>query len=117
MRWEIIITPLSEKLLAAISDKRVQQGIEHVIDDLEIEPEKKGKALTANFKGLRAIRAVGQRYRIIYRVDIDQKQVFIVALGMRKEGDKADIYALAKKLVKAGLLSLLVLLCLTIDMF
>ena len=108
--------PLAEKQLSAISDKRIQQSIERVIDGLEIEPEKKGKALTANLKGLRAIRAVGQRYRIIYRVDTDQKKVFVVALGIRKEGDKVDIYALAKKLVQAGLLSLLVLLCLTINL-
>jgi hypothetical protein len=30
--------------------------------------------------------------------------VLIVALGMRKEGDKKDIYELAKKLKQLGLL-------------
>ena len=117
MEWEIIVMPLAEKQLAALSDKRVQRGIERVIDGLEVEPEKKGKALTANLKGLRSIRAVGQRYRIIYRVDTDATKVFIVALGIRKEGDKTDIYALAKRLVQAGLLSLLILLCLAINVF
>ena len=99
--------PLAEKQLSAISDNRIQQGIGRVIDGLEIEPEKKEKALAANLKGLRSIRAVGQRYRILYQIDTNQRKVLIVALGIRKEGDKIDIYALAEKLVKAGLLSLL----------
>jgi mRNA interferase RelE/StbE len=31
--------------------------------------------------------------------------VTVVALGMRKEGDKKDIYQLAKKLMRLGLLN------------
>ena len=110
MDWEVIITPLAENQLKAISDRRVRQGIENRIDDLETDAEQKGKTLVADLAGLRSIRAVGQRYRIIYRVDASQRTVFVVSLGIRKEGDKADIYALAKKLLRAGLLTLLLLL-------
>ncbi len=54
--------------------------------------------------GYRSIRAVGQRYRILYKLEAERVVVAVVALGMRKEGDKADIYALAKKLARLGLL-------------
>lgn len=110
MEWEVIITPLAEKQLAAISDKRVQQGIERGLETLEVDPENRGEALVQELAGFRALRAVGQRYRIIYRLDVSQRRVIIAALGIRKDGDKSDIYALAKKLVKAGLLGLFVLL-------
>jgi len=30
--------------------------------------------------------------------------VYVVALGMRKEGDKRDIYALTRRLIRLGLL-------------
>lgn len=32
--------------------------------------------------------------------------VLVVALGIRKEGDKKDVYNLAKKLIRLGLLEL-----------
>jgi len=112
MEWEVIITPLAEKQLAAISDKRMQHGIESSIETLEVDPISRGKALVNELAGFRAIRAVGQRYRIIYRIDASQRRVIVAALGIRKDGDRLDIYALAKKLVKAGLLGLLGLLVL-----
>lgn len=109
MEWEVIVTPLAQKQLAAISDKRVQESIERSLETLEVDPENRGKALVHELAGFRALRAVGQRYRIIYRLDASQRRVIIAALGIRKDGDKSDIYALAKKLVKAGLLGLFTL--------
>ena len=107
---EIIITPRAEQQLGDITDKRIQQGIGQAIENLETEPKTKGKPLVGPLAGYRSIRAASQRYRIIYKIDDSQKTITIVALGIRKEGDKADIYSLAKKLVKAGLLTLLLLL-------
>jgi hypothetical protein len=37
-------------------------------------------------------------------VETEHVVVIVVAPGIRKEGDKADIYALAKKLARPGLL-------------
>jgi mRNA interferase RelE/StbE len=54
--------------------------------------------------GYRSLRAVGQRYRILYKVEAHRVIVSIVALGIRKDGDKADVYELAKRLVRLGLL-------------
>ena len=53
--------------------------------------------------GYRSLRAVGQRYRVIYRVEEDQVLVLVVAVGIRKEGDKRDIYTLARKLLRLHL--------------
>ncbi len=58
---------------------------------------KQGKALVGRLKGYRSIRALGQRYRIVYRVDKSKIIVVIVGAGIRKEGDKKDIYRILNK--------------------
>jgi len=55
--------------------------------------------------GFRSIRAVGQRYRIIYQIRGNDIVVVIVAVGIRRDGAKDDIYNLAKKLFRLRLLS------------
>ena len=67
-------------------------------------PEQQGKPLVGELAGLRAVRTVGQRYRIIYRVERAQVIVLIVAVGRRKEGDRSDIYTLARRLFRQKLL-------------
>jgi mRNA interferase RelE/StbE len=92
------------KLLSEISDKRLREKIGAVIDRLTEDPEKQGKALLGELAGFRSIRAVGQRYRIIYKITAEEVLVIVVAVGIRKSGAKDDIYNLAKKLFKTGLL-------------
>ncbi len=58
-----------------------------------------GKALTGALSGFRSLRAVGQRYRIIYRVVSGEVQVYVVAVGLRQEGSKRDVYRLFGRLV------------------
>jgi mRNA interferase RelE/StbE len=96
--------PPAMELLRAIPDRRVQKTIATCIDNLAKEPEKQGKPLRGELASYRSLRTAGQRYRIIYRVDQDQVLVLVVAVGIRKEGDRQDIYALAKKLLRSGLL-------------
>jgi mRNA interferase RelE/StbE len=102
--WRILLTPTAVKLLADISDRRIREKIGAVIDRLTEEPEKQGKALLGELSRLRSIRAVGQRYRILYQVRGDEIVVVIVAVGIRRDGAKDDIYTLAKKLFRLGLL-------------
>lgn len=104
MTFRIVITPTALEMLKDISDRRVQTKIAAVIDRLAEEPEKQGKPLGGELTGFRSIRAVGQRYRIIYRVVNEEIIVFVVAVGIRREGAKTDIYALAKKLFRLKLL-------------
>ena len=54
--------------------------------------------------GFRSIRAVGQRYRIVYRVERRGVTVLIVAVGGRRSGDKSDVYELARELLRQRLL-------------
>jgi len=102
--WKIELTRTAEVMLENIQDRRVQEKIRERIDGLANEPEKQGKPLTGDLARYRSLRAIGQRYRIIYRVEKDKILVLVVALGIRKEGSKADIYSLAKKLIRLGLL-------------
>lgn len=104
MTWNVLLTPTALKLLADISDRRIREKIGAVIDRLAEEPQKQGKALLGELSGFRSIRAVGQRYRIIYQVRGNEVVVVIVAIGIRRDGAKDDIYKLAKKLIKLRLL-------------
>ena len=74
------------------------------MDQLTESPEQQGKPLVGELAGFRSVRAVGQRYRIVYRVERREVVVVIVAAGRRKAGDRNDIYELAKKLLRLGLL-------------
>jgi mRNA interferase RelE/StbE len=103
MPFDIVLTQVAVAMLSAIKDRRILQGLGKVIDGLTNDPEQQGKPLTADLAGYRTIRAVGQRYRIIFRVDQGRVVVLIVAVGLRKAGDKQDVYALAKKLIRLGL--------------
>jgi mRNA interferase RelE/StbE len=105
-RWTVIVLPIAEKQLATFRDKRIQEGLRIALRRLEYEPEKQGKPMHDELTGYRSVRAVGQRYRIIYRLEEERVIVLVVTLGIRKEGDKKDVYALAKKLARLGLLDL-----------
>lgn len=98
------LTPTAQAMLSAIKDRRVREAIRDRIDGLAHDPEKHGKPLLSELKGLRSLRAAGQRYRIIYRVREGKVEVIVVAIGLRREGDREDIYRLAQRLIRLGLL-------------
>jgi mRNA interferase RelE/StbE len=104
LNYRVRVTKNAELAFKAISDKRIQQKIFERMVQLGTEPEKQGKALIGDLAGYRSVRVVGQRYRIIYRIDQDEIVVTVVQLGIRKDSDKKDVYTLAKKLLKARLL-------------
>jgi len=102
--YTIAWTETALKLAEAIPDQRVRRLISQRADQLAKSPEQQGKPLVAELAGFRTVRAVGQRYRIVYRVERREVVVVIVAVGRRKAGGKTDIYELAKKLLRLGLL-------------
>ena len=104
MTYRIALARSAFECLGRIRDRRIREKIVERIDGLAEDPEKQGKALTAELAGYRSLRASGQRYRIIYRVEKQTVSVYVVALGLRKEGDRKDIYSLATKLLRLKLL-------------
>lgn len=101
--YKVLWAARAREILTAIPDRRIQKKIFERVCELSNEPEKQGKPLIGELAGYRSLRAAGQRYRIIYRIEDAKVLVLVVALGIRKEGSKKDVYSLAKKLVQLGL--------------
>jgi mRNA interferase RelE/StbE len=103
-RYEVVWTVTAGNLLGEIADQRVRQLIFDTTKRLENEPAKQGSPLTRELAGFRDLRAVGQRYRVLYRVEEVHHVVQVVAVGLRREGARDDIYELARRLLRAGLI-------------
>ncbi len=103
--FKVYVTPTVKEMLDEIKlgDSDAHSKIIEKMKGLRNSPEKQGRALVGPLKGLRRIVAAG-RYRILYRVQNKKVAVVVVATGIRKVGDKRDIYEIAQKLIKAKLL-------------
>jgi mRNA interferase RelE/StbE len=102
--WKVRLSEAARQSLAAIADQRIKRVISDRIDGLATEPEHQGRPLLGALSGYRSVRAAGQRYRVIYQVREEVVTVYVVLVGIRKEGDKRDVYALAQRLFRLGLL-------------
>jgi mRNA interferase RelE/StbE len=89
-----------------IKDRRIQEILVVVLQRLEYAPDQQGKKLNEELIEYRSVRAVSQRYRIIYHISDDLGVVFIANMGIRKEGDKKDVYVQTKKLLRQGTINL-----------
>ena len=103
MRYRVLLTSEATDMLRGISDRRIRSQIVRRIERLADDPDKQGKPLTGPLAGYRSIRVAGQRYRIVFRVDWGEVRVIVVAAGIRREGGQRDIYRLAQRLVRRGL--------------
>lgn len=103
MRYQIRFTTEARKMFDALGDNRTKRIIRDRITELVDEPAKRGKWLTGPLQGYRSIRVAG-RFRVIYRIEEQVVTVVIVAVGMRKGGDRKDIYAWAQRLIRMNLL-------------
>jgi len=101
--YKIKLTKLAIEKLNDIESKTRNQII-NKIEVLKEELNLRGKPLKGILKEYRSIRAAGQRYRIIYKVEEDEVLVIVINIGIRKDGDKKDIYELMKKYIKIGFL-------------
>lgn len=101
--YKIQLTELAARMLRGIEATARTQIIAK-IEHLKQEPDLVGKPLVDPLRGYRSVRAEGQRYRIIYQVQELSIIVLVIAIGIRKAGDKKDIYELMKKLVRTGIL-------------
>jgi len=103
MKHSIKVADLAKQMIKEVTDKRIQEEITKRIDKLADDPNLQGKPLKGVLAGYRSVRAVGQRYRIIYKVYDDQLIVYVIGAGIRKEGSKNDIYTRLQKLVMKGI--------------
>jgi mRNA interferase RelE/StbE len=103
-RYSVLWTATAASQLGEITDRRVRQLIFDTTKRLEHEPAKQGAPLTRELAGFRDLRAVGQRHRVLYRVEEAQRVVHVVAAGLRREGSRDDIYELARRLLRIGLI-------------
>jgi mRNA interferase RelE/StbE len=106
----ILIKTAQQKVIATANQELIKlywsigKYISDRIDKLTQSPEMQGKPLLGELDGYYNVRAVGQRYRILYTIQQTEVTVIVVGLGIRKDGTKQDVYALAKKLLKLWLL-------------
>ncbi len=87
MKYRIRITDTCIALIEKIPDKKIQRTILDRIKNLSDEPDKQGKRLVKDLSGFHSIHVAG-RYRIIYKIDKQTVIVYVLAAGIRKEGDK-----------------------------
>jgi len=100
MKCTVRISTEALEQLKNIKDRSVRQELFERIKKLANDPEEQGKSLRDELAGLRSVKAVHRRYRIVYQVEREEVVVVVVAVGIRKEGDRADIYRQATLLVK-----------------
>jgi len=104
MAYRIEITPTALESLEAIVDRRTRSAIVRRIEALVEDPEKQGKRLRGWLAGFMSTRAAGQRYRVVYKIDYKKERVVVCLVGLRREGNRRDVYELAEHLVRRGLI-------------
>jgi mRNA interferase RelE/StbE len=96
--------PTALAALRRIGSRTVQQKIIAKVDDLAAsgDPKGLGKPLQDELRGM--FRISFGRYRIIYQIKSNGQiiTVIVVMVGIRKHGDKIDVYELATKLQRQG---------------
>ena len=97
MTYRVVIVQTAKDQIASITDTRVRAKIGERIKDLAENPAQQGKPLHGELQGFRSIRAVGQRYRIVYQVQEAEVIVYVINVGLRRAGDKTDAYEQAEQ--------------------
>jgi len=105
-RWEVKILSQAKGQMKAIKDQRIQERLVSALRRLEYAPDQQGKQLSDELADYYSVRAVSQRYRILYYLHQDSGIVFVIGVGIRKEGDKNDVYTQTKKFLRRGLFNL-----------
>lgn len=98
---EVIVTPTATRLLKAL-DHAAFLIVQQAVRKLREAPEL-GKPLVGGLKGLLSWKV--SRYRIVYAWQKERHRIAIVGAGIRREGDRRDVYALLHRLQRQGLLA------------
>jgi mRNA interferase RelE/StbE len=87
-------------------DGSIRSNIHKTLKKLKDSPETIGKSLSGELQDYRSVRAYG-RYRIVFRVtaayeaepEVKQGAVDVPVIGIRRAGDKQDVYAVATRIL------------------
>lgn len=101
MNCRIVITQEAEKNLTALRNPVILEQVTNRIDVLKNNPET-GKPLRGILAGYRSLSAARNRYRIIYRYIKEESLVVIIAIGLRKGKDFADVYKALQRSITTG---------------
>ena len=99
--YRLILTSEAVEMIRAIKNPRTQAQIVRKLNGLRTDPEHQGIALTDELAGLRRIPVAG-RYRAIYRVLPLKREVRVVAVGLRRESSRDDIYRILARMIRRG---------------
>ena len=95
MTWRVTLHPEIGGDLAILGAAEARAILKVIRDRIQDgEPDKAGKPLSGQLAGCRRIRT--SNTRIVYRVNVQAIEVFIVAIGMRRND---EVYAAAEKRV------------------
>lgn len=79
--YRVTLTPKALEMLEAVTGYRAREALLERVEALAADPELQGKALLGELRGHRIVRAVGQRYCIVYQVVRDEVVVLVIGLG------------------------------------
>ncbi|WP_240518759.1 type II toxin-antitoxin system RelE/ParE family toxin [Leptolyngbya sp. BC1307] len=88
MTYRVVLTAEAKQLLAKVKDRREQELLIARLKRLSESPEQQGKPLKADLADYRSIRAVGQRYRIVYHI---KEEAVLVLWWLWGEGKKVTV--------------------------
>lgn len=96
MTFEIGFTDLGRSSLKVL-EKKAQREIMKAVESLA-KDHNMGKPLMGPLTGLRSLR-VRDRYRVVYRINVEAQRVYVELAGERRPGQDSDIYRVACKLL------------------
>ncbi len=83
MSYEVIFSPKSRRQIKALKDEKLKNRIKEAIIEIGQDPWHKGTIKVEKYENIRRKR-VG-RYRILYMVDKERKEILIVKIEKRTE--------------------------------
>lgn len=98
MDWGVHFTEEAAEMLLHIEDRRIRKLLKERAMRLSSHPDLQGKPLGGDLAGLRSVRAVGQRYRIVYELFPEDHEIWVVTVGLRRAGDRDDVYEVTRHL-------------------
>ena len=99
--YKVSFSPYAADMVNRIRDLRMRSRIIEKLKGLSAHPETQGRPLTDEFIGFRRIVVAG-RYRAVYRVLRRRHEVRVLAVGIRRESSRDDIYRLLTGMMRRG---------------